>query len=80
MSNLILKTPFFSLVKRSVFYAGEVAEKHNGLFYFAANITKQKNQGFGDPALSRIAPCFGAAVTAEAVIFRDNAAMWPAEP
>lgn len=42
MSNLILTTPFFSLLKKPVFNAGEVTEKHPEIFHFAANTTKQK--------------------------------------
>lgn len=47
----------------------------NILRFFILQPTPQsKKSCFSDPALSRIVPCFGAAVGAEAVVSRDNAA------
>lgn len=50
-------------------------QKKNILRFFILQTTPQsKKSGLGDTALSSAAPCFGAAVSAEAVVWRDNAA------
>lgn len=46
-------------------------------FLILQPMPQSKKSGFGDSALSRIAPCFGASVTAEAIVFRDNAKLSP---
>lgn len=43
-------------------------------FFILQSTPQNKKSGLGDAAPSSIVPCFGAAVTAEAVVWRDNGA------